>query len=174
MITLIIAWLSSCKDARHPAGKKASQISEVGNKVSLYVEKHATISASGVLLETHPWRTLRPATGHRVNGPSINIDVPVVLRMVRSHPAKSASAYACGRHSPMSSPTQPIRRLLYEELIQRMRRCNFWSQTLSQFCMLDANRNVGRSKSCRASRAAYSTCISTDDAIDCSLPLLPS
>ena len=45
-------------------------MSYVGNKMFLYAEKAATISASGVDVEMHPCRTDLPMIGNLVFGPS--------------------------------------------------------------------------------------------------------
>eukprot|EP00975_Prorocentrum_lima_P005201 1128355-Prorocentrum_lima.AAC.1 len=51
-----------------------------------------TYSASGVLCETQVCRRLVAVIMERVCGPLTKKETPVVLRVVRTHPAKSASA----------------------------------------------------------------------------------
>jgi hypothetical protein len=74
----------------------------------------ATISASGVLCDTHDCRLEIPHNGIDVFGPVTQRNTPDVLRAVLSHPAKSASAKQCREMSAAWSPTHPTNRLPYE------------------------------------------------------------
>eukprot|EP00975_Prorocentrum_lima_P038370 8065378-Prorocentrum_lima.AAC.1 len=51
----------------------------------------ATYSALAVLWETQVCRRLEAEMAHRVLGPCMRTTTPEVLRLVRWHPAKSAS-----------------------------------------------------------------------------------
>ena len=73
--------------------RMVSHRSKAGRPSVLTATSAATISASGVLWDTHDCFLLTPFSGKKVFGPVIAMNTPVVDLEVSWHPAKSASAY---------------------------------------------------------------------------------